>query len=109
MRTKREMRAKRKSRIRATIFGTRERPRFVVFRSNAALEVQVIDDTKRVTLVSAHTKGKSIAVAKELGVKIVEAMKAKKIGSIVFDRGGYRYHGSIKALADAVREGGIQF
>ncbi len=107
MKTKKDMRLKRKLSIRRKVRGTSARPRLAVFRSNARLSVQLIDDDAATTIASSWTKGKNIAAAKELGTKLVELAKAKKITAVVFDRSGYRYHGAVKALADAVREGGI--
>lgn len=78
-----------------------------VFKSNVALYVQLIDDTKGVTILSAKSDGKSVAKATELGAQIAQLAKKKGITTVVFDRGGFRYHGVIKALADASREGGL--
>jgi large subunit ribosomal protein L18 len=108
MKTKREKRLRRKIRIRARINGTAARPRMNVFRSNQALYVQLIDDENHATICSARIAGKTIVKAKELGATFTAIMKKKGIKQIVFDRGGYRYHGVIKALAESVREGGIQ-
>lgn len=98
---------KRKLRIRAKVTGTADRPRMAVFKSNVALYVQLIDDTKSVTVLAAKADGKSVEKAKELGAKIAQMAKKKGISSVVFDRGGFRYHGVVKALADASREGGL--
>jgi len=101
-------------RIRAKVAGTEERPRISVFRSNAHMFVQVIDDVKQNTLVSAsdaevkETKGKTNK-SDALGKILAEKMKAKKITNVVFDRGGYQYHGRVKALADSLRKEGINF
>lgn len=108
MKNKNEMRLKRKLSIRRRLSGTAERPRLAVFRSNTRLSAQIVNDDKAVTIVSAWTKGKNIAAATALGRTIAEKAKAKKITAVVFDRSGYRYHGAVKALADSVREGGIQ-
>jgi len=105
-------RANRKNRIRAKISGTAARPRLVVFRSNLHITAQIIDDTSGKTLASAHDmkeKGTKIEKAQKVGKTIAEAAKGKKIEACVFDRNGYKYHGRIKALADAAREGGLQF
>lgn len=106
-------RLSRKRRSRAKISGTAERPRLSVFRSLSTMSVQVIDDTKGVTLVSANTKALKAKPntdgAKKLGDEVGKQLKAKKIDTIVFDRNGYRYHGRIATLADAVREAGITF
>lgn len=104
-------------RIRRKLEGTAERPRLAVHRSLNHISVQVIDDTVGNTLVSASTKEKSspvknggnIAGAKEVGKLVAERAKEKGIKSVVFDRGGYLYHGRVKALADAAREAGLEF
>ncbi len=106
---KKERRTKRKARIAAKIRGTSQKPRLAVFRSNRYLSVQVIDDVGGVTMLSAMTKGKNKQHAQELGAHIAKMLIEKNMKHIVFDRGGYRYHGSIKAFADAAREGGVQF
>ncbi len=108
MKDKKQMRLKRKLSIRRKLGGTAMRPRLAVFRSNTRLSVQLIDDEKAVTLLSAWTKGKNVKAAMELGKVIAEKAKAQKISAVVFDRSGYRYHGAIKAVAESVREGGIQ-
>lgn len=102
-----DLRQKRKARVRAKVTGTSARPRLSVFKSNTAILAQVIDDTKGVTLVSARVKGKTKAAGKELGGKIAKAAVAKKITTVVFDRSGYRFHGTVKEIADAAREGGL--
>lgn len=79
-----------------------------VFRSNTGLYVQLINDDKRVTLVSSSVAGKTIAAAKQVGTAIAQKAKQRKVTSVVFDRGGYRYHGAIRAIADAAREGGLK-
>jgi large subunit ribosomal protein L18 len=104
-------------RIRGKIQGTQERPRLNVFRSNTDIYVQLVDDQKGHTLCAASSKEKDIAAAKEtktakaalVGKKIAEKAIAAGITSVVFDRGGYLYHGRVKSLADAAREGGLQF
>lgn len=93
----------RKRRIRAKVTGTASRPRASVFRSNTRLFVQLIDDTTHKTLASAS--GEPDVVGKTLG----EAAKKLKIGKVVFDRGGYRYHGRVKAVAEALRNSGLEF
>lgn len=108
MKTKKEMRLKRKLSIRRRLSGTALRPRLAVFRSNMRLTVQLVDDDTAATILSAWTKGKNSKAATELGKKIAEMAKAKKITKVVFDRSGYRYHGAVKAIADAVREGGLE-
>ncbi len=108
MRNKKELRSKRKVRIRAKIVGTSTRPRLSVYRSNTALYAQVIDDTLGKTLVSHAVQGKTKTQGKLLGTEIAKKAKAKKITTVVFDRGGYRYHGAIKEVADGAREGGLK-
>ncbi|MEK7129638.1 MAG: 50S ribosomal protein L18 [Patescibacteria group bacterium] len=108
MKQKRELRVARTRRIRAKVFGTADRPRMSVFRSNTGLYVQLINDDKRVTLVSSSVAGKTIAAAKQVGTAIAQKAKQRKVTSVVFDRGGYRYHGAIRAIADAAREGGLK-
>ena len=101
--------------IRKQIAGTQERPRLSVFKSNKAIYVQVIDDANGHTLASfdsakAGVKGNAtIATSKEVGQKVAEVAKASGITKVVFDRGGYKYHGQIKALAEGAREGGLEF
>jgi large subunit ribosomal protein L18 len=94
-------------RIRAVLSGTAARPRLAVFRSNYALYAQVIDDDAQKTLFASFVKGASVARAKELGTAIAELAKKHKVKTMVFDRGGYQYHGTIRAIADATREGGV--
>jgi large subunit ribosomal protein L18 len=105
-------------RIRKKVLGTNERPRLNVYRSLNHIYVQVIDDLKGVTLVAANsaegkkearTKGGNLAAAKNVGKAVAERAKAKGIDKVVFDRGGYIYHGRVKALADAAREAGLKF
>jgi large subunit ribosomal protein L18 len=107
MNTKREKRARRKIRIRARVSGTASRPRMNIYRSNKSLYVQIINDDTHEILISSSIKGTTVAKAKELGQSVVTDLKKKNIKAIVFDRGGYRYHGVIKALADSTREGGL--
>jgi large subunit ribosomal protein L18 len=103
------------TRIRRRMTGTTERPRLNVYRSLNHIYVQVIDDSQGTTLVSASTvasklkTGGNVAAAKEVGKLIAERAKEKGISKVVFDRGGYLYHGRIKALADAAREAGLEF
>ncbi len=106
------------TRIRKKLHGTPERPRLSVFRSVNNISVQVIDDNKGVTLVSATTlegrkqgkkQGGNLAAAKEIGKLIAQRAKDKGIKKVVFDRGGYLYHGRVKALAEAAREAGLEF
>ena len=103
-------------RIRRKLRGTAERPRLAVFRSVAHIYAQVIDDSVGTTLVSASTVDKSgktnggnVAAAQAIGKLVAERAKDKGIKSVVFDRGGYQYHGRIKALADAARSAGLEF
>jgi large subunit ribosomal protein L18 len=110
---RRTARAARRSRVREKIRGTDARPRLSVFRSNKYLYAQVISDETGRTLAAASTlktggAGVTIEKAKKLGTEIASRCKAAGIGRVVFDRAGYRYHGRIKALADAAREAGLQ-
>lgn len=112
--TKLQKRLKIKKRIRARIFGTPERPRLSVFRSNEEIYAQVIDDLSGTTIVSASSlksevKGDKKTIATEVGKKLATVAKEKGIEKVVFDRNGYLYHGRVKALADGAREGGLQF
>ena len=109
-------RLKRHARVRAKISGTTERPRLCVYRSNANISAQIIDDTKGITLVSASTyekafeeNGGNMEAAKKIGALIAERANEKGITEVVFDRGGYLYHGRVSALADGAREGGLKF
>lgn len=103
--------------IRKRVQGTAERPRLCVYRSLKHIYAQVIDDLEGQTIASASTQDKSLGVsgtgnveaAKAVGTKIAEAAKAKGVEEVVFDRRGSQYHGRVKALADAAREGGLQF
>jgi large subunit ribosomal protein L18 len=110
-----EIRRRIHSRIREQMAGTTERPRLNVYRSLNHIYAQVIDDQKGETLVSASTlqakakTGGNVAAAKEIGKSIAEQATAKGIKRVVFDRGGYLYHGRVKALADAAREAGLEF
>ena len=112
----RSQRIKRHKRVRAKISGTPERPRLNVFRSEANIYAQVIDDVNGVTLASASSLDKAIegyggniAAATAVGKLVAERAKAKGIETVVFDRGGYLYHGRVKALAEGAREGGLKF
>jgi large subunit ribosomal protein L18 len=109
-----EMRLKRKKRIRSKVFGTGKKPRLCVFRSLKSVYVQVVDDYFKKTIISANLKNlkkfkNNVEGAKELGKLIAKKCQDNKIKEVVFDRGGYQYHGKIKALADGIREGGIKF
>jgi large subunit ribosomal protein L18 len=101
------------ARIRAKLSGTEQRPRLNVYRSLSHIYAQVIDDQTGVTLVSASSiklkTGGNVAAAKEIGKAVAEKAVEKGIKKVVFDRGGYLYHGRIKALADAAREAGLEF
>lgn len=111
--TTRLNRTKRHARIRARVAGTAERPRLSIFRSNKAMYAQLIDDEKAHTLAAADTRTLSGATGVEraaaLGAEIAKRAKDAKVSSVVFDRGGYRYQGTVAALADAAREGGLKF
>ncbi|HOQ38961.1 MAG TPA: 50S ribosomal protein L18 [Fervidobacterium sp.] len=116
---RRRLRLMRHKRIRKRIYGTPEKPRLSVYRSEKHIYAQIIDDTKGRTLVTASTVEKplrenlkktwNIEAAKEVGKLVAERATEKGITEIVFDRGGYKYHGRIKALADAARESGLKF
>ena len=113
---KNAMRLKRHVRVRGKISGTPECPRLNVFRSNANIYAQIIDDVNGVTLVSAKTLEKdfegatgNIEAAKKVGALVAERAKAKGIEEVVFDRGGYIFHGRVAALAEGAREGGLKF
>jgi large subunit ribosomal protein L18 len=114
--SKNEIRERIHTRIRRKVRGTTERPRLAVFRSLCHIYAQVIDDSKGVTVASASSAEKSssvdggnVAGAKAIGQVVAERAKEKGIKQVVFDRGGYLYHGRIKALADAAREAGLEF
>ena len=102
-------------RIRSRVSGTAERPRLAVFRSVKHIYAQVIDDTKGHTVVAASSSekdlknGGNVTGAKEIGKLVAERAKDKGIKAVVFDRGGYQYHGRVKALAEAAREAGLEF
>ena len=109
-------RLKKRVRIRKKVFGTPERPRLAVFRSNSHIYAQIVDDTTGTTIAAASTmtvkseksKG-SKDTASKIGAEIAKLAQAKKISNVVFDRSGYLYHGRVKALADAAREAGLKF
>ena len=112
----RSQRIKRHKRVRAKIAGTPERPRLNVFRSASNIYAQIIDDVTGKTLVAANSLEKDFAcegtksdAAKQVGMTVAERAKAKGIEVVVFDRGGYVYHGRVQALAEGAREGGLQF
>ena len=114
LQSRNDVRLKRHARVRAKISGTPECPRLNVFRSNAHIHAQVIDDVNGVTLASASSvnmkleNGSNIAAATAVGKAVAEAALAKNIKKVVFDRGGYVYHGRVKALAEAAREAGLE-
>ena len=113
-----ERRARIRMRIRKKIHGTAEKPRLAVFRSNKQIYVQVVDDQNGVTLLAASSREKEVAAqtgikkveqAKLVGKLLATKCKEKGIEKVVFDRSGYKYHGRVKSLADAAREGGLKF
>jgi large subunit ribosomal protein L18 len=113
--TKPQARTRRHQRVRGKVFGTAERPRLVVFRSNHGIEAQLVDDVAGKTLAAASWlhlkksfKGNKTAQAAEVGKLLAENAKAAGLERAVFDRGGYLYHGRVKALAEAAREGGLK-
>ncbi|GBF77049.1 50S ribosomal protein L18 [Paenibacillus sp. 598K] len=115
---KNKARLKRHLRVRKKIKGTTERPRLSVFRSAKHIYVQLIDDVQGVTLATASTQDKelksitsggNVEAAKQVGQLVADRAKAKGVTRVVFDRGGYLYHGRIQALADAAREAGLEF
>ncbi len=110
--TNSELRKRRHARVRATVKGTAERPRLAVFRSNRFVSAQLIDDTAGKTVAAAHGrefKGAQSLQAKSVGSAIAKKAVALGVTAAVFDRGGYRYGGQVKSLADAAREGGLKF
>jgi large subunit ribosomal protein L18 len=114
--TTRQARERRHRRVRGRVHGTAERPRLVVFRSNRGIEAQLVDDVAAKTLAAASWlnlkksfKGNKTDQAAEVGKLLAANAKKAKIDSVVFDRGGYLYHGRVKALADGAREGGLIF
>ena len=111
-----KQRIKRHRRVRGAISGTPERPRLCVYRSLSNIYAQVIDDVNRVTIASASTTEKGFGEyggnceeAKKVGLAVAERAGAKGVKTVVFDRGGYVYHGRVQALADGAREGGLEF
>jgi large subunit ribosomal protein L18 len=113
--TVRQARERRHRRVRGKLFGTAERPRLVVFRSNRGIEAQLVDDLEGKTLAAASWlslksfKGNKTEQAAEVGKLLAQNAKKANVETVVFDRGGYLYHGRVKALADAAREGGLKF
>lgn len=105
---------RRHRRVRAKISGTAERPRLCVFKSNRGMYLQAIDDTKGLTIVSAHSrevksKGNKTELSQAVGALLAERLLAKKVSQIVFDRGGNAYHGRVRAAADGARQAGLEF
>ena len=117
--TKEQIRAKRHARVRKNIFGTPERPRLCVYRSNKNISCQIIDDVNGVTLAAASSLDKDLKAdvayggnkeaAKKVGEAIAKRAAEKGISEVAFDRGGYIYHGRVKELAEGAREGGLKF
>ena len=115
--SKNETRKIRHERVRSKVYGTSEVPRLCVYRSNTNIYAQIIDDETKTTLVSASsldkdlklTNGSNVEAAKVVGKAIAEKATKAKITKVVFDRGGYLYHGRVKALAEAARENGLEF
>lgn len=114
--TKAKQRVRRHLRVRSKVAGTAERPRMSIFRSNQHLAVQFIDDDAAVTLASVSTQQEAfkksvnnVDTARKIGARAAEVAKAAGIETVVFDRGGFRYAGRVAALADAAREGGLNF
>jgi large subunit ribosomal protein L18 len=113
--TTRQARERRHRRVRGKVAGTAERPRLAVFRSNRGIFAQLVDDSSGKTLAGASwltvkaAEGNKTDQAKSVGLAVAEAAKKKGIEAVVFDRGGYLYHGRVKALADGAREGGLKF
>ncbi len=109
------MRTMRHTRMRKHLVGTAERPRLSVFRSLKHLSAQIIDDSTGMTLAAVSTLEKDLKVtantagAKSIGTKLAERAKAKGVSKVVFDRGGYQYHGCVASLAEGAREGGLEF
>ncbi len=110
-----DMRKERHERVRSKIVGTASVPRVCVFRSNTNIYAQIINDEEGITLVSASSlenkgkNGSNVEAAKLVGASLAEKAKEAGITKVVFDRGGYLYHGRVKALADALRDGGLEF
>ena len=114
-----EVRLRIHERIRKRLLGSASRPRLAVYRSNKHIYAQIIDDSKGATLIAASSldgdtkkglkNGSNMAAAKAVGTLVAERAKAKGIDAVLFDRGGYIYHGRVKALAEAAREAGLKF
>ncbi|MBI2634261.1 50S ribosomal protein L18 [Candidatus Peregrinibacteria bacterium] len=111
---KQQLRQKRHTRIRSKVIGSAQRPRLLVFRSLTHTYAQLVDDNQNRVItgtsdIKLKDKGTKTAKAKNVGMEIAKLAKEKKIDSVVFDRGGYKYHGRVKALAEGAREGGLKF
>ena len=112
---KQEKRYRRHKKIRAKVFGTADKPRLCVFRSEKHIYAQLIDDEKAKTIVTSSdlefkkNRGTKVAKAKEVGKLIAKKAKDLKVEKVVFDRGGYKYHGRVRAVAEGAREGGLIF
>lgn len=111
-----KQRKKRQTRVRSKIFGTSDRPRLSVYRSNRYINVQIIDDVRRETLLGLSEKSLSLGEAlppveraRAMGEELAKRAKGKKINRVVFDRGAYRFHGRVRALAEGARSGGLEF
>jgi large subunit ribosomal protein L18 len=113
VKTKAEMRARRRRRVRGKVSGTTERPRLAIYRSNTTIYAQVVDDVAGHTLAAADSRGgksgDKTEQAKQVGLEIAARAKAAGIDRVVFDRGGYLYHGRVASLAAGAREGGLEF
>ena len=115
MKTKREQIKKRRASIRKTVYGTSEKPRLTIFRSNKNIFAQLIDDSKNVTIIGMSDKAvrakdmKKVVSAENLGKEFAKVANTKGIKEIVFDRNGYKFHGRIKAFAESVRASGLKF
>ncbi|MGH8951006.1 MAG: 50S ribosomal protein L18 [Acidimicrobiia bacterium] len=114
--TRQDARQRRHTRVRKRVHGTVERPRLTVFRSNKYIYAQVIDDVEGRTLAAAssqesdlHSENLNLAAATKVGEAIASRAKDAGVTSVIFDRGGYKFHGKVKALADAAREAGLEF
>lgn len=105
--TIKQMHSKRVARIRSIMKGSQSRPRVCLYRSHTTLYGQFVDDAIGKTLATCRVKGTTMAHGKQLGQELAEKAKALKITTVVFDRSGYKYHGVVKAIAEAIREGGI--
>lgn len=114
-RSRNDLRVARHTRLRKKVDGTENRPRLAVFRSLKHISAQIIDDATGVTLASASSQEKGLSAtgniegAKKVGAALAERAKGKGVTSVVFDRGGFRYHGRVAGLADGAREGGLEF